>query len=136
MTTKIALAGIGKIARDQHVPALSADPDWDLAATISRSGSVDGVEAFTGIEEMLAARPDIPVISLALPPQPRFDYAAAALRAGRHVMLEKPPGATLTECVRTDDAGRAGMCAPCARRRQSADHTGSGTREAAKNTWS
>jgi D-galactose 1-dehydrogenase len=32
-----------------------------------------------------------------MPPVPRFDYARAALDAGRHVMLEKPPGATLAE---------------------------------------
>jgi D-galactose 1-dehydrogenase len=94
---KIALVGIGKIALDQHVPALNASSEWELAATISRSGSVSGVESFTAIEAMLDARPDIGVVSLALPPVPRFAYAMAALRAGRHVMLEKPPGATLAE---------------------------------------
>ena len=95
---KLALVGIGKIARDAHVPAIAASADWDLAATVSRSGSVSGVEAFTGIEEMLEARPDIDTVSLCLPPQPRFAYAKAALGAGRHVMLEKPPGQTLAEC--------------------------------------
>jgi D-galactose 1-dehydrogenase len=94
---KIALVGIGKIARDQHVPAIAASPDWELAATVSRSGSVDGVPAFTDFATMLAERPDIPVVSLCLPPVPRFAYAEAALLAGRHVMLEKPPGATLAE---------------------------------------
>ena len=93
----VALVGIGKIAVDQHVPALAASPDWELAATVSRSGTVDGVESFTDIATMLAARPDIGMVSLALPPVPRFAYAEAALRAGRHVMLEKPPGATLAE---------------------------------------
>ena len=88
---------VGKIARDQHVPALAANPDWHLAATVSRSGSVDGVESFTDFNIMLAQRPDIGVISLCLPPQPRFAYADAALRAGRHVMLEKPPGQSLAE---------------------------------------
>lgn len=94
---KIALVGIGKIAVDQHVPAIAHSPDWELAATISRKGSVEGVQAFDDFAAFLAARPDVPVVSLCLPPVPRFDYAEAALKAGRHVMLEKPPGATLAE---------------------------------------
>lgn len=97
MKTKVALVGIGKIAVDQHVPALAASPDFELAATISRQGSVAGVEAFTDFNAFLATRPDVTMVSLCLPPVPRFDYAAAALLAGRHVMLEKPPGATLAE---------------------------------------
>ncbi|RYH04510.1 Gfo/Idh/MocA family oxidoreductase [Salipiger sp. IMCC34102] len=95
---KIALVGIGKIALDQHIPAISDSSAWDLAATVSRHGSVDGVEAFTDLDQMLEKRPDIRVVSLCLPPVPRFAYAMQALEAGRHVMLEKPPGATLAEC--------------------------------------
>lgn len=98
MPHNIALAGIGKIARDQHIPAITASPDWQLAATVSRHGTVDGIEAFDDFAAMLAARPDISVVSLCMPPVPRFDYAKAAIEAGRHVMLEKPPGATLSEC--------------------------------------
>ena len=94
---KIALVGIGKIAVDQHVPAIAASPAWELAATVSRKGSVDGVESFSDFAAFLAARPDVGVVSLCLPPVPRYDYAEAALLAGRHVMLEKPPGATLAE---------------------------------------
>ena len=95
---QIALVGIGKIARDQHIPALAASPDWQLAATVSQSGAgVDGVESFDDFAQMLAQRPQIKVVSLCMPPLPRFAYAQAALLAGRHVMLEKPPGATLAE---------------------------------------
>jgi D-galactose 1-dehydrogenase len=94
---QIALVGIGKIAVDQHVPAIAASPDWQLAATVSRKGQVPGIPAFTDFAAFLDARPDVPVVSLALPPVPRYDYAEAALLAGRHVMLEKPPGATLAE---------------------------------------
>ena len=94
---QIALVGIGKIAVDQHVPAINGSDAWELAATVSRTGAVDGVQAFTDIDAMLAERPEIAVVSLCLPPAPRFDYAARAIRAGRHVMLEKPPGATLAE---------------------------------------
>lgn len=94
---KIAIAGIGKIALDQHVPALAGSRDWDLSATVSRTGTVEGITSFTDFNEMLAQRPDIHAVSLCLPPMPRFAYAEAALRSGRHVMLEKPPGATLSE---------------------------------------
>jgi D-galactose 1-dehydrogenase len=96
---KVALVGIGKIALDQHVPAIAASPDWELAATVSRSGRVDGVPAYADIATFLANEPDVPVVSLCLPPQPRFAYAEAALLAGRHVMLEKPPGQTIAEVM-------------------------------------
>lgn len=106
MATKIALVGIGKIALDQHVPALNASADWTLAATVSRKGQVDGIPAWTDFAAFLAERPDIPVVSLCLPPVPRFAYAEAALQAGRHVMLEKPPGATLAEVHALDAIAR------------------------------
>jgi D-galactose 1-dehydrogenase len=110
MKRKVALVGIGKIAVDQHVPALAASPDFELACTVSRKGSVEAVEAFTDIDTMLAARPDVEVVSLCLPPQPRYPYAEKALAAGRHVMLEKPPGQTLAEVHALERmAARAGV---------------------------
>jgi D-galactose 1-dehydrogenase len=105
--TPICLVGIGKIAVDQHVPAIAGSDDWELAATVSRAGTVDSVQAFTDFDQMLAQRPDIPAVSLCLPPVPRYDYAASAIAAGRHVMLEKPPGATLAEVHALADMARA-----------------------------
>lgn len=101
---KLALVGIGKIARDQHAPALQASADWDLVATASREGALDGVPAYQGLEEALAAHPEIGTVSLCVPPAPRFGIAMAAIRAGRHVMLEKPPGASVAECVALERA--------------------------------
>ena len=69
---KIALVGIGKIAVDQHVPSIATSPDWELAGTVSRHESVDGVEAYLDFETMLEARPDMQVVSLCMPPVPRF----------------------------------------------------------------
>ncbi len=102
----ICLVGIGKIAVDQHVPSINSSDAWDLAATVSRAGTVDGVQSFTDFDQMLAKRTDIPVISLCLPPVPRYAYAAKAIAAGRHVMLEKPPGATLAEVYALADMAR------------------------------
>lgn len=100
---RIAIVGVGKIARDQHIPALAGDARYDLAATVSRSGGVEGVENFDTVEALLDARPDIGALSLCMPPLPRFAAAKSAIAAGRHVMLEKPPGATVAE-VRTLEA--------------------------------
>lgn len=97
MTRMIALVGIGKIARDQHVPTLAASDAFELAATASRHGEVEGIESFRDLQSLLDARPDIECISLCTPPHVRYDDARAALLAGRHLMLEKPPGATLSE---------------------------------------
>lgn len=106
ISTKVALVGIGKIALDQHIPAIKDNPEWTLAATVSRNASVDGIENYTTIDELLDARPDIGTISLAIPTQPRFEYARKALIAGRHVMLEKPPGASVSECLTLDALAR------------------------------
>lgn len=95
--TPIALVGIGKIAVDQHVPAIATSADWNLAATVSRAGTVDGAPSYTDFDLMLSENPQIETVSLCLPPVPRFDYAARAIAAGCNVMLEKPPGATLAE---------------------------------------
>ena len=52
MPRLIALIGIGKIALDQHVPSLAASPDWELAATVSRNGTVAGVQSYTDFADM------------------------------------------------------------------------------------
>jgi D-galactose 1-dehydrogenase len=106
MVRKIALVGIGKIALDQHIPAIANSPNWELAATVSRKGAVDGVPAYTDFAQMLHDNPDIGTISLCMPPVPRYDYARAALMAGRHVMLEKPPGASLAEVYALQNLAR------------------------------
>ncbi|MGA7813810.1 Gfo/Idh/MocA family protein [Caballeronia sp.] len=93
----IAIAGVGKIARDQHLPALAANPGFDLIACSSRNAQVEGVRNYTDVEALLAAEPTLQAVSLCAPPQVRFAQAKAALIAGKHVMLEKPPGASVAE---------------------------------------
>ncbi|RZJ11043.1 MAG: Gfo/Idh/MocA family oxidoreductase [Rubrivivax sp.] len=103
MSLKLGLVGIGKIARDQHIPAIAGDPRFTLVATASRNASVDGVASFTSVEAMLAAVPELDAISICTPPQAHFAAALAALRAGKHVMLEKPPAATTREITLLQD---------------------------------
>lgn len=94
---RIAIVGFGKIARDQHVGAITAVPGATLTAVASRNASVPGLPHFATIEELLEKGPPIDAVSLCTPPQVRRVQAAAALAAGKHVMLEKPPGTGVAE---------------------------------------
>lgn len=94
----IALIGIGKIARDQHIPALLADPQYRLAAAVSKSGASPlNIPTFTELAELIGAMPEIEAVSFCTPPQGRSALAMQAIEAGLDVMLEKPPGVTVGE---------------------------------------
>jgi D-galactose 1-dehydrogenase len=58
---------------------------------------VEGIANFPTIESMLDAVPELEAVSLCMPPQFRYDAARTALEAKKHVFLEKPPGATVSE---------------------------------------
>ncbi len=89
---RIGLVGVGKIARDQHLPVIGASPDYSLVAVASRQGGLDGVPNHRSLPEMLAAGHGLDAVALCQPPQARFAAARAAIEAGLHVFLEKPPG--------------------------------------------
>ncbi|MET3647676.1 Gfo/Idh/MocA family protein [Phyllobacterium ifriqiyense] len=93
----LAIVGVGKIARDQHLPSIERNADFTLVAAASRNGTVDGIPNFTTMKAMFEAVPTIDAVSLCMPPQFRYDAAYEAILAGKHVFLEKPPGATLSE---------------------------------------
>ncbi|HTE97359.1 MAG TPA: Gfo/Idh/MocA family oxidoreductase [Bradyrhizobium sp.] len=94
---RVAIVGLGKIARDQHISAIAETAGIELAATVSRNASINGIRHFATLDELLDRVPDIDAVALCTPPQGRQALAAAALKAGKHVLLEKPPGATVSE---------------------------------------
>jgi D-galactose 1-dehydrogenase len=92
----IAIIGFGKIAADQHVPSIEANERYRLLATSSRSGA--GTDpSFTDWRAMLREVEGIEAVAITTPPGPRAAIAAECARAGLHVLLEKPPAATLSE---------------------------------------
>ena len=92
----IAIIGFGKIAEDEHVPSIEANPRFRLAASSSRSGK--GPEpAFKDWRELIEQVEGLQAAAITTPPKPRYEIARACLEAGLHVLLEKPPAATLTE---------------------------------------
>ena len=106
MTIRIAIVGLGKIARDQHVPVIASSPDYELVAIASRSAGLPELPHHESIEELLASDVHVDAVSLCQPPQVRYDAAKAAILAGKHVFLEKPPGATLSEVKALADLAR------------------------------
>ena len=98
MPIRIAIIGYGKIARDQHVPSIAADPRFDLVAVASRNQRSDEVPSFTDHREMIEQMAgQIDAVALCTPPTARVDIARDCLAAGLHLLLEKPPAATLGE---------------------------------------
>lgn len=93
---KIAILGFGKIAADQHVPAIEANPRLELAGTSSRSGH--GVAPlFTDWRDLLDRVEGLEAVAITTPPGPRYEIARECIARGLHVLLEKPPTATLSE---------------------------------------
>ena len=68
-----------------------------MVAAATLAGTLADVPVFASVEAMLNADIAIDAIAMCQPPQVRFDAAVQAIRAGKHVLLEKPPGATLSE---------------------------------------
>ena len=66
MPLKVGLVGIGKIARDQHIPAIRANPEFQLVACASRNATVEGAANFADLAAMLAGVPDLDVYRSAL----------------------------------------------------------------------
>lgn len=105
---RIALVGLGKIAHDQHLPAIARTSQFDLVATVSHHGeSVDDTPHFVEIGDLAASGIEIDAVAVCTPPQVRRIIAQFAIDQGWHVFLEKPPGATLAEVIALRDQAAA-----------------------------
>ncbi len=108
---KLAIVGVGKIVKDQHLPSIASTAVFEVCATASRNAQLEGIPAYADIETMLSAEPSIEAVALCMPPQYRYDAARIAIDHGCHVLLEKPPGATVSEVEYLRDRARAkGVC--------------------------
>jgi D-galactose 1-dehydrogenase len=94
---RIAIVGFGKIARDQHVPAICRDGWRDAGRGREPQRVASGSAAFCHHRRIAARWPADRRGGVVHAPQVRRAQAAAALEAGKHVMLEKPPGASVSE---------------------------------------
>jgi predicted dehydrogenase len=113
-TIRVALIGYGRAARTFHTPLIRSTPGFDLAAVVS--SRPDAVHADLP-HAAVAATPDdvwtdasVDLVVIATPTATHADLAAAALDAGKHVVVDKPLAASL------DAARRLGALALRAQR--------------------
>lgn len=77
----------------------------EKAKAFAQANGVAGAEIYTDYHELLA-RDDIDAVSICLPPAMHCEVTCAALRAGKHVLCEKPMAPSLEECDRMIEAAR------------------------------
>lgn len=106
-TIRLGVVGLGKIARDQHLPAIAASPRFELVATASPDGGIAGTPAFPDLAALLGTGPELDAVVLCTPPSVRAVLAMEALQAGLHVMLEKPPAACVSQAQSLADSAAA-----------------------------
>lgn len=96
MPIRLAIVGLGKIARDEHLPAIAANSDFELVAVAGPIALLGALPAFQNHSEMLAElKGGLDAVAICTPPTARYDIARDCLTGGLHVLLEKPPTATL-----------------------------------------
>ena len=94
-------AGEGHIRGYQATGRAEVVALWDVDEAKGRKRCEDaGVPVFCGGLDELLAREDIRIVSVCTPDHLHADHAEAALRAGKHVLCEKPM------CTTREDAAR------------------------------
>lgn len=90
---KTGLVGFGMAAKVMHAPFLATLPQYKVTAVLERNRE-ESKQLFPdavivrSIEEML--RQDIDLVIITTPNDTHLPYTAAALGAGKHVVVEKP----------------------------------------------
>lgn len=100
-----ALVGAGNLARWAHLPNLKKDPDVHLRAVFSANGPRGksyalrfGADYCCSDYDEVLKDPNVDVVVIVSRNAQHASQALAALRAGKHVFLEKPMALTIEEC--------------------------------------
>ena len=104
MSIKVGIIGCGKIAQVRHIPEYAANPhvevygfyDINQERTEALARQYGG-KAFASYQELLADE-SIEAVSVCTANHAHAEVTIAALKAGKHVLCEKPMAVTLEEC--------------------------------------
>jgi predicted dehydrogenase len=103
------------IARSKVVPGIQKAQRCEVVAIASRDierarrvAAELGIPTAYGLYEALLADPEVDAVYVPLPNHLHADWSIAAIRAGKHVLCEKPLAMTAADAQRMVDAARAG----------------------------
>lgn len=110
-TLRTALVGVGKVT-DMHASALVNLKESHFTAVCGRSRDKTedyaaryGIRAYTDVAEMVS-REKVDVVIICTPHPNHKEPALAALKAGAHVLVEKPLASSLEDCDAMLEASR------------------------------
>ncbi|MDP7160180.1 MAG: Gfo/Idh/MocA family oxidoreductase, partial [Dehalococcoidia bacterium] len=109
---KIGILGVG-FGSAVHIPGFRSE-GWNVAAVYSRNeeraraaaGENNVADYYTDAYELIG-RDDLDAIAIATPPGPHYDFAIAALNAGKHVICEKPFALSAAQAAEMRDVAEA-----------------------------
>jgi len=99
---KFGIVGAGRIGQRHaehivNVGILAAVCDTDTAKA-KKLAEKYGAPWFATVEEMLAGRPDLDIVSVCTPNGLHAEHSIRALKAGKHVLCEKPMALSVKDC--------------------------------------
>ena len=100
MTIRVGLIGYGYAGKTFHAPLIRTVPGLELAVVGSSRKDVvsaDFSRAIVCTPEEVMTHPEVDLVVVASPNESHFPLAAAALRAGKDVVVDKPFTVTLAE---------------------------------------
>ncbi len=107
---KWVVAGIGDIARKRVIPAIQSEPRSRLHGFITRTpekaADYAGTRTWPSVEEAVSD-PAVDAVYIALPVALHAAAAITALRAGKHVLCEKPMAMDFAEAERMVAEGQS-----------------------------
>ena len=112
---RVGVLGAGQIAQAAHLEAIRKAVNCELHALCDRAPDLlDAVAAIHlpartyGDYDAMLADPELDAVVVAIADELHVDAAIRALDAGKHVLVEKPLGVSVAECVRVRDRVAAG----------------------------
>ena len=102
MSLSWLVVGIGDISRKRVIPAILAEPRSSLAGLVTRDPAKAAPYGVPGWSTLAAAldATDAQVVYIATPVFLHAPQSIAAMRAGRHVLCEKPMGLNYSDATR------------------------------------